>query len=138
MIIDYNYKPHVVYIPVGATLYVPSSKNNKGFIYFNGSDDLANEYLPEVVVPVASGGTAGISLQSNLCINGSFEDSFMQFKRDSSSTTANTRSSDIAMFIDSTVPSRASFYPINYLYLNFNTSGSPTSFTVKPMIITLY
>jgi hypothetical protein len=138
MIIDYNYKPHVEYIPLGATMYVPRSPNNKGFIYFNGQDDLANEYLPTVVVPVATGGTAGISFPNNLCISGSISDSFMQFKRDSSTSSASTRTTDIAMFIDSTISTRASFYPINYLYINFNTTPGSLLFTVRPLIITLY
>lgn len=138
MIIDYNYKPHVEFLPLGATIYVPRSKNNKGFIYFNGVDNDGNGYLPTVICSVATGGTLAIALESDTCIHGSISDSFMQFKRDPAITAANTRTTDIAMFIDSTVPSRGSFYPINYLYMTFDTLLAPTIFLVRPLVITLY
>lgn len=133
MIVDYNYKSYTQFInTVGATQYIPPAKNNRGLIFFSGLDNIGNQYFPQIVVSTPSGGTAAINIAEN--ISGSFNDLFMQFKRE---TTTGVRSSDITMSYanNGSIPS---FFPISYQYLIFAPTGSPTSLLVKPLIITLY
>lgn len=134
MIVDYNYKSYTQIInTVGITQYIPPSINNKGLILFSGLDNVGNVYLPKIVVLTPDGGTAGIDIVDN--ISGSFNDLFMQFKRE---TTTGVRSSDITMSYGS-AGNRPSFFPISYQYLIFPPApGSPTSFNIQPLIITLY
>lgn len=141
MIVDYNYKPYVYTFtdglnpPVASIDYFPPFKNNKGFIFLSGLDDLSTAYNPIVTVTTPSGAGITFSPENE---TGSFGDMFMQFKRDTSSNTT-SRSFDICM-VRSTAGSNGScFFPISYQKITVTADSPPgTSWVSPPVIITLY
>jgi len=136
MIIDYNYKPyvHIVTAAPAATLeYTPPFKNNKGFIFFVGVDNLSTGYYPTITLTTPDG--AGITFSSKL-ETGSFGDMFMQFKRDVGANTS--RSNDIAM-VRGNNSFNSSFFPFTYEKITITADAAPgTSWLSAPVIITLY
>lgn len=145
MIVDYNYKPHVVSPAPGITQYVPASKNNKGVIVLFGVDNLATPYIPDVNLLTPSGTVETIPLGVQLSsTTGSFFDMFMQFRRENPATTTVVRSADITMFpyaagdAAQTTALTPLFLPITFYSLTFYPTGSPTSWTRPLTIITLY
>jgi hypothetical protein len=140
VIVDYNYKIYADYLTWGVTQYIPPAKNNKGLIVYSGYDNRGDQYYPTIVVSTPTGGTLGIELNTD--VSGSFNDLFMQFKRE---TTTDIRTSDIVMpsYRNGTLNDyiRPSFFPISYQYINWRSVGNspdPTFFGFPPCIITLY
>lgn len=137
MIVDYNYKPFVYKVasaPAATLDYTPPFKNNKGFIFFVGIDNLSTAYYPTITATTPSG--AGITF-SPLLETGSFGDMFMQFKRDISAVNT-SRSFDITM-VRGANPLGSSFFPFTYQKITItpdSTLGS--SWATAPVIITLY
>jgi hypothetical protein len=136
MIVDYNYKPFVYKVesaPAATLDYTPPFKNNKGFIFFVGVDDVSVGYYPTVTVTTPAG--AGITFSSNL-ETGSFGDMFMQFKRDVGANTS--RSYDIAMVRGGNA-FNSSFFPFTYQKITITADSTPgLSWVSAPVIITLY
>jgi hypothetical protein len=137
MIVDYNYKPyaHIVTSAPAVTLdYIPPFKNNKGFIFFIGIDDISTGYYPTVTVTTPN--DTGITFSPKL-ETGSFGDMFMQFKRDNNPSPT-SRSHDIAM-VRGGQAFNSSFFPFTYKKITIvpdSTVGS--SWLHAPVIITLY
>ena len=120
MIVDYNYKPFVYKVasaPAATLDYTPPFKNNKGFIFFVGLDNLATSYYPTITATTPSG--AGITF-SPLLETGSFGDMFMQFKRDASPVNT-SRSFDITMVRGANVFG-SSFFPFTYQKITITTN----------------
>ena len=139
MIVDYNYKPFVytlVSAPAATIDYTPPFKNNKGFIFFVGVDDNSSAYYPTITLSTPN--NTGITF-SSLLETGSFGDMFMQFKRDTTSTTT-SRSFDIAMVRGGSANQyNSSFFPFTYQKITINADGTPGSYwATAPVIITLY
>jgi hypothetical protein len=138
MIVDYNYKPYVYIVtaaPAATIEYTPPFKNNKGFIFFVGIDNLSTGYFPTITLSTPN--NTGITFSSNL-ETGSFGDMFMQFKRDTTSTNT-SRSSDIAMVRGGNA-FNSSFFPFTYkkITITADTGTIGLSWTNAPVIITLY
>jgi hypothetical protein len=137
MIVEYDYKPfvyNVVSAPAATLEYTPPFKTNKGFIFFAGIDSSSTGYYPIVTVSTPNG--TGITFSSQL-ETGSFGDMFMQFKRDTSSTTT-SRSNDIAMVRGGNA-FNSSFFPFTYQKITITADSTPgLSWTTAPVIITLY
>ena len=138
MIVDYNYKPYVYTVtsaPAATLDYIPPFKNNKGFIFFIGLDDISTTYYPTVTVTTPSG--AGITFSPQL-ETGSFGDMFMQFKRDVAANTS--RSFDICMIRGGAGGQQySSFFPTSYQKITITPDDIlGTTWSVAPVIITLY
>lgn len=144
MIVDYNYKPHVVTPAPGITSYVPASKNNKGFIILIGVDDLAQSYAPTVNVVGTDGSAQQIEFSALSNVSGSFFDMYLQFKRENPAANSVVKTADICMvpysaesFLN-TAPSPV-FFPMTFVSLAFESVlSAPTSWTRPLTIITLY
>jgi hypothetical protein len=147
MLIDYNYKPYVYNLPVGATEYIPPGKNNKGFIILIGLDDGGNYYHPIVDFFQPNGNTISINTNpssSSPFVSGSINDMYMQFKLEEPTTVVNSlKTSDLAMIQYYTAPTNAYpsspfFIPLKYNKLSFTVDVTPTAWLYNTIIITLY
>lgn len=144
MIVDYNYKPHVVTPAPGITSYVPASKNNKGFVILIGLDDLSQSYAPTVNVIGTDGTLQQIQFSATSNVSGSFFDMYLQFKRENAAATTVVKTADLAMvpysaesFLN-TAPTPM-FFPLTFVSLSFDAVVStPSSWTRPLTIITLY
>ena len=136
MIVDYNYKPFVYKVesaPAATLDYTPPFKNNKGFIFFNGVDTNLSLYYPTITLTTPNGAEITFSPKEE---TGSFNDMFMQFKRETRSTTS--RSFDIAMVRGGNA-FNSSFFPFTYKKITINAQNTPVAnWSSAPVIITLY
>lgn len=144
MIVDYNYKPHVVNPAPGITSYVPAAKNNKGFIILIGLDDLAQSYAPTVNTVATDGTLLQIPFSPLNNTSGSFFDTYLQFKRETTAATTVVKTADLCMvpysaesFLN-TAPTPL-FFPTTFVSLTFDAVlSAPSSWTRPLTIITLY
>ena len=153
MIVDYNYKTHTETPIIGATIYYPPAKNNKG-ILFTSADYRDSDYvmaqglMPKINFLTPSGDLIGITFSSPL--TGSFNDFFFNFRFENSAVNnTNPNITTDVNFYSGTGPSPKPlggfhFFPITYHSIEYNYNiGTPgvcaaAGWVEPPFIITLY
>jgi len=156
MIVDYNYKTHTETPIIGATIYYPPAKNNKGILftsadYRNPNNDLAQGLMPKINFLTPSGDLIGITFVAGIALTGSFNDFFFNFRFENS-TVNNLNpniTTDVNFYPGTGLSARPSggfhFFPITYhsIEYNYNLTVTPgvcaaVGWVSQPFIITLY
>jgi hypothetical protein len=152
MIVDYNYKTHTETPIIGATIYYPPAKNNKGILFTNAdykdpANNIAQGLMPKINFLTPSGDLIGITFLAGLPFTGSFNDFFFNFRFESN--TVNNLNPNITTDVNFYLASRPTggfhFFPITYhsIEYNYNLTLSPgvcaaSGWASPPFIITLY
>ena len=152
MIVDYNYKTHTETPIIGATIYYPPAKNNKGILftsadYRDPNNQQAIGLMPKINFLTPSGDLIGITFVAGLALTGSFNDFFFNFRFENAiiNNTNPNITTDVNFYPKDRPSGGFHFFPITYhsIEYNYNLTGVPgvcaaLGWIYPPFIITLY
>ena len=151
MIVDYNYKTHTETPIIGATIYYPPAKNNKGILFTSGDyrdsvNQMAQGLMPKINFLTPSGDLTGISFVAGVPLTGSFNDFFFNFRFEGGSVNNGNPNitTDVNFYPNQRPGGGFHFFPITYHSIEYNYNiGVPGVCTAAgwvqpPFIITLY